>query len=147
MRSIIICIGNRYVDMDAAGMQVYSLLQAMAPLPQGVEVIEGGLAGLNLLPLLEQGGRVVFVDAVQNLAQEGELTLLDGHDLGALARADHYGHDGGLAYLLGALPHVCEGTLPTEMVLIGLEGKCSTSVLEQAALLSLEVAMHGIRAS
>ena len=52
-------------------LQVFDRLQEMQPLPAGIELIEGGLAGLNLLPLLERGGRVVFVDAVSGFYRTG----------------------------------------------------------------------------
>ena len=44
----IICVGNRLVAADAAGPQVHDRL-AGRPLPPGVELVDGGLQGLDLL--------------------------------------------------------------------------------------------------
>ncbi len=37
----------------------------------------------------------------------------------------HFDHGAGLAYLLAVLPKVCDGELPEEIVLVGLEGECT----------------------
>jgi Ni,Fe-hydrogenase maturation factor len=44
----IVCIGNRYVHGDDLGPRVYDQLTARALL-NDVQVIDGGVAGLNLL--------------------------------------------------------------------------------------------------
>lgn len=145
MRATIICIGNRFVSEDAAGLLVYDRLQAMQPLPAGIELVEGGLAGLNLLPLLEQGGRVVFVDAVAGFGRPGEIVLLDRQEILGTAGEFRFDHEAGLPYVLAVLPGVCEGELPEEIVLLGLEGECPPSTIEQAAGMSLAVAAHGLK--
>ena len=138
----IICIGNRLVADDAAGPAVYDRLLARE-LPHNVVIVEGGLAGLDLLPRLELGGRVVFVDAVSGFTDSGGIVVLDQASLLQNTSARNYGHDAGLPYLLAILPHVCEGRMPDEITLIGLEGACNDEVLDQAASISLNVASMG----
>lgn len=145
MKGFIICIGNRFVDSDAAGPLVFDRLRAMQPLPPGIELIEGGLAGLNLLPLLEQGGRVIFVDAVRGFAEAGELVLLDRQEIVGTESQPHFDHGAGLPYVLAMLPQVCDGELPEEIFLLGLEGGCSMQTIERAAGLSIAVAVHGVK--
>ena len=145
MRGCIICIGNRLVAEDAAGLAVFDRLQEMDPLPAGIEIVEGGLAGLNLLPLLEQGGRVVFVDAVKGFTRPGEIVLLDHREILHPPDEGHFDHGAGLAYVLAVLPKVCDGDLPEEIVLVGLEGECTRQTIERAAGLSLALATHGLK--
>lgn len=145
MKGFIICIGNRFVDSDAAGPLVFDRLRAMQPLPPGIELIEGGLAGLNLLPLLEQGGRVIFVDAVRGFAEAGELVLLDRQEIVGTESQPHFDHGAGLPYVLAMLPQVCDGELPEEIFLLGLEGGCSMQTIERAAGLSIAVAVLGVK--
>jgi len=114
-------------------------------LPTGVEVVEGGLAGLSLLPHLEQGGRVVFVDAVAGFAEPGTVVILDHQEVIATLDDIHYNHEAGLPYLLSVLPQACDGELPEEIVLVGLEGELDAQVIEEAAELSLLIAMRGYR--
>lgn len=143
MNTTIICIGNRLVAADAAGPAVFDRLAALQPLAEGIELVEGGLAGLNLLPLLERGGRVVLVDAVNGYGAPDEIVVLDQHDLRALADPGRYDHNAGLAYVLAVLPEVCEGELPAEMVLVGLEGPWTAATIDRAARLTLTIATKG----
>jgi hydrogenase maturation protease len=139
----IICIGNRFIEVDAAGPAVYDRLLEMA-IPPGVQLIEGGLAGLNLLPHLERGGRVVFVDAVRDCGQPGEVALLGRAEIEGVAVQSHHDHGAGLPYVLAVLPRVADGPLPEEIFLVGLEGECSMETIDRAARLSIAVAEHGL---
>jgi hydrogenase maturation protease len=143
MTGYIICIGNRFVEDDAAGPAVYDQLLQMRPWPEDVEIIDGGLMGLNLLPLLERGGRVVFVDAVSGFGRSGEIVLLDQRQILDHEEDSAFDHNAGLAYLLTVLPRVCDGEMPEEIILVGLEGT-SSQLVERAAALSLEVAVRGL---
>lgn len=144
MNSRIVCIGNRFVAGDIAGIAVHNNLQNR-DLPDDIQLIEGGLAGLNLLPLLEEGGRVVFVDTVSGFTGAGNIVVLDWESLLAKSCETEYGHEAGLPYLLSVLPHVCEGELPEEIMLVGLEGVCSDQLIDEAATLSVEIASNGLR--
>jgi hydrogenase maturation protease len=145
VRGSIICIGNRFIEEDAAGPRVFDRIQSMQPLPAGIDLVEGGLAGLNLLPLLEQGGRVVFVDAVRGFTKTGAIVLLTHQEILQAPGNIHFGHGAGLPYLLAVLPKVCDGELPEEMVLVGLEGWCMAETIEKAAKMSVSIAVHGLR--
>lgn len=145
MKSVIICIGNRFIPEDVAGLQVFDKLQAMQSLPDNVEIVEGGLAGLNLLPFLEQGGRVVFVDTVSGVARVGEVVLLERQEIISTLTETHFDHEAGLAYLLAVLPKVCEGKLPEEIVLIGLEGEGTPQMIQHAADWSVSIAVNGLK--
>lgn len=144
MKATIICIGNRFVAADAAGPAVYDRLQQLA-LPEHVEVIDGGLQGLNLLPLLERGGRVVFVDAVRGFAEPGTVVVLEGTDVAVGEGLEHFGHEAGLGYLLTVLPKVCDGVLPEEIALVGIEGAWSPSLIDRAAGISVRLAVNGLQ--
>lgn len=124
-------------------MQVLARLEEMQPLPSDIELIEGGLAGLNLLPFLERGGRVVFVDAVSGFTRPDEIVQLDRREIRGSQDPGHFDHGAGLSYLLAVLPWVCEKEMPEEIVLVGLEGKCSRQTIDQAARLSVQLAAHG----
>ena len=145
MKRCIICIGNRFVPKDTAGPAVFDRLQEKHPLSAGIEIIDGGMAGLNLLPLLEQGGRVVFVDAVDGFSGPGEIVLLDHQEIVSTLDGSHFDHSSGLAYVLKVLPQVYDGDLPEEIVLVGLEGACTPQMIERAAGLSIAIAAHGLK--
>ena len=129
---------------DSDGLAVYDCLLTMH-LPDPVEVVEGGLAGLNLLPFLENADRIVFVDTVSGFGEPGSLVILDHETLLNTPHDDYYSHETGLVYMLKVLPKVAEGNLPEEIVLVGLEGPCERRMHEEAAVLSLSIALHGSR--
>ncbi len=133
----IVCIGNRWVPSDGAGPAVHDLL-SHRPLPDGVELVDGGVGGLALLPLLDGADRVVFVDAVSGFAPPGEALLLPAGEVAAAAVPDDHG--GGLPYLLRVLPEVSEGPVPA-IAVVGVEAGWSADTLDRAASLALWAAL------
>lgn len=129
MHARIICIGNSLFAPDAAGPMVHGLL-ANRTLPASVELIDGGLGGLNLLPFLENCDLALFVDAVAGFRATPGIVILN--PLALPNASTSYGHDAGLGYLLKAAPHVLDGMLP-EMLLIGIEGDPTPTSCQQAA--------------
>lgn len=125
----IICIGNRLFAADSAGPLVYDILQQTA-LPPGIDLIDGGLGGLNLLPFLEQTDLVLFVDSVSGFQQDGGVLVIDPlHDLYV---DETFGHDSGLAFLLHAAPKVLDEPLPA-VYLVGIDGPPLPRYCRQAA--------------
>ncbi len=115
----IICIGNALLEGDDAGARVYAQL-TRAELPQGVGLIDGGLGGLRLLPLIDGCRQVIFVDTVTGFAPPGAVLALPAAALSDVTPGAAFGHDQGLAYLLAMLPAVCEHP-PGDVVVVGLE--------------------------
>lgn len=129
MHARIVCIGNSLFAPDAAGPMVYNLL-THDTLPASVELIDGGLGGLNLLPFLEDCDLVLFVDAVSGFRETPGIVIINPLDIPNESK--HFDHDAGLTYLLEAAPYVLDGTLP-ELVLIGIEGDPTATSCRQAA--------------
>jgi hydrogenase maturation protease len=140
MNTRIICVGNRFVEEDSAGPRVHDHL-AQAGVPEGVDLVDGGLAGLDLLPLVEECHRVVFVDNVIGFdAQDGVIVL--GPAEAAEFASPAYDHGAGLAYLLKVMPGVIEGPLP-EVFLVGVEDAPDPGKVEAAAHRAVALALHG----
>ena len=133
----IICVGNRHVGGDDFGPRVYDCLAAQA-LPAGVEVVDGGLAGLDLLRHLEDCRRAVFVDAVAGFAAPGGIVLLGGAEV-ARQCAGCFDHAAGLPYLLRVMPAVLDSPPPAVSV-IGHEGAAAAGTVRAAARLALRLA-------
>jgi hydrogenase maturation protease len=149
VKATIICIGNRFVPADAAGTAVYDRLRELSPPTGDIDLVDGGLQGLNLLPLLERGGRVVFVDAVSGFAESGadRLVLLDGAEISVSPDHQQFDHGAGIGYLLAVLPLVCDGEMPREIAVVGIEGTYDAQLIDRAARLSIEVARNGLQES
>ena len=80
MAARIICVGNRHVRRDDFGPRVYDCLAAQ-PLPAALDIVDGGLAGLDLLRYLEDGRRVVFVDTVEGFTASGKIVVLGAAEI------------------------------------------------------------------
>jgi hydrogenase maturation protease len=136
----IICVGNRYRPEDSAGPMVYDQL-VTGKLSGDIDVIDGGLAGLNLLRFMNGVDRVVFIDAVSGFRPSGGVIILDTED--ASRHADTiFGHGAGLSYFLRVLPEVHDGKLP-EIFVVGIEGTPDSDKILEAAEVSLKIAVRG----
>lgn len=56
----VICIGNRFAYPDNFGMKIYEILRKKALL--GIELIEGGIGGLNLALHFETDAPILIID-------------------------------------------------------------------------------------
>ncbi len=135
----IICIGNRLLDADAAGPRVFDLLAAGPQVPD-VDLVDGGIAGLNLLGLIDGAERVVFVDSVSGYAPAGGVVVLMPAEIPAPEQV--YDHGAGLPYLLAVLPQVCDRP-PAEVCLVGIEVPAGNAAIAEAARLACELASAG----
>jgi hydrogenase maturation protease len=135
----IICLGNRFAPGDGLGCQVFDQL-SIGALPPGVEVIDGGLCGLDLLHVVEGKQRVVFADAVAGVADPEQIVVMDQTAVAAFAK--RYGHGAGLPYLLHLLPHVCTAPLP-HITLVGACGDADMRTVRAVAKRCVEIAIHG----
>ena len=136
-KSRIICVGSRLVESDAIGPHVHDFL-ARRSLPENVSLMDGGLAGLDLLRYLEGVDCVVFVDSLVGFAPPGCPVVLD-HGAAMEEMPAGYAHDGGLSWLLRLLPAVCENDLP-EIAIVGAEWPVKPEVVEQLAETALNIA-------
>lgn len=137
MAARIVCIGNRHVHGDDFGPRVFDCLAA-GELPETVEVVDGGLGGLDLLRYLDDGRHVVFVDAVAGFRATRGVVVLDGTEV-ARQRTGGFDHAAGLPYLLSVLPAVLD-TPPPAVTLIGHEGAAGTRAVRAAARLAVRIA-------
>jgi len=140
MKTRIICVGNRYASGDDTGPRVFDFL-ARKPPPEDVEIIDGGLSGLNLLGLVEDAKRVIFVDSISGFGRQGEVVVMDGMEAGS-ETSMNYGHSGGLSYLLRVLPEVIKDELP-EVLLVGVEGLADDQTIACAADTCMRLIMEG----
>ncbi len=133
----ILCAGNRYCKEDSFGSMVYDFL-LNDTLPDNIDLIDAGLAGLDLLCHFEKSDRVIVVDSVSGFSSPKELVTITYAEM-QNTETVHYGHSGGLQYLLNCLPAL--GVIPkTDVILIGFEGIAGEDTIVAAASLALESA-------
>ena len=72
---LVLGIGNITRKDDGAGIRVVELLREH-DLPDNVHLLDGGTAGLDLLPYLEGADRIIVVDALLSDNPAGTITVL-----------------------------------------------------------------------
>ena len=115
--TVIIGIGNIIRSDDGLGVHAVRRLRERHPLAHDVELIEGGTAGLLLLPCLAGARRAIIVDAISVGHPPGTLLRLTNGD-GAFSTG-MTPHDVGLADLLDAAR--LTDAWPDELVLHGAQ--------------------------
>ncbi len=117
--TVVIGLGNVVLADDGLGVHAVRRLRDRYAFEQGVELIEGGTAGLLLLPHLAEARHAILVDAIDSGSAPGTLTRLEGKDWSAALSIRMTPHEVALEDLLGAAQ--LSDTWPDELVLLGVQ--------------------------
>lgn len=134
--TVVIGLGNPLMGDDALGLRALDRLAELWALPTDVELRDGGTWGMNLLPVIERAGRVLFLDAIDVGAQAGAEVTLERHELPRYFVLKVSPHQVDLREVLALAEW--RGTLPADTVAIGLQpqrielGRDLSPVLETA---------------
>jgi hydrogenase maturation protease len=117
--TVVLAVGNPLMGDDGLGLAALGRLRERFVLDPFVELVDGGTDGVRLLPVVEDAGRLLVLDAVRTGAEPGTLVTLRAEDLPEalpLAVSPHQ-IDLREIFALAALRE----TLPRELVVLGLE--------------------------
>jgi hydrogenase maturation protease len=128
---VVIGVGNVVLSDDGLGVHAVRRLRERYAFADGVELVEGGTAGLLLLPHLADARRAILVDAIDTGAPVGQLVRLEGKDWASAFAVRMTPHDVGLADLLGAAQ--LSGSWPDELVLHGAQPRSTAIGTELSA--------------
>jgi hydrogenase maturation protease len=110
-------IGNPIMGDDGVGIALLGELMA-AGLERPVEFVDGGTIGMSLLPLVEDTGSLLILDAVAGDGPPGTLVHLTGDQLPRLIRAKISAHQVGLLDALAGAR--LRATEPDRIAVVGL---------------------------
>lgn len=133
-RILVLGLGNILLGDEGLGVRVVEQLEARYVLPPEVQIVDGGVVGLDLWSYLEGVTHLLVVDAVQMGAEPGTLVRLADEAIPQGLPLKMSLHQTGLPELL-ALARLQE-TLPQKVVVWGME----PAVLEPGLALSPTVA-------
>lgn len=117
---LILAVGNLLMGDEGVGVHALRTLEGEPPVP-GARLLDGGVAGVNLLDDIQRARSVIVIDATRDGRPAGTVTLLRPTTVGALPQSLS-SHDFGLkdlfaaAALLGAMPDVHLFTVSVETV-------------------------------
>lgn len=88
----VICCGNPFRGDDAVGLEIFKMLKKKN-LPKDVELIDGGTAGIGLLPLFDGCSSVILVDGVIMDKEPGHIQWFSSNEVMAESAVKISGHE------------------------------------------------------
>ena len=104
---------------EGVGVHAVRAIQEGYEVPAGLEIVDGGTFGLDLLPYIEGRDRVLFVDAVNFGKEPGFIRVLENQEIPALFGTKGSLHHLGLMDVLAAAQLL--DVAPQEICLIGIQ--------------------------
>jgi len=118
-RTVVIGLGNPLMGDDGLGLVTLERLRAEYAIAPEVELVDGGTWGMNLLPVIEEAGRVILIDAIEIDAAPGTPVRLERERLPRYLATKISPHQVDLRDVL-ALAEL-RGTLPDDTIALGLQ--------------------------
>ena len=112
-------LGNPLMGDDGLGIAALERLRDRWTVPPEVDLVDGGTWGMNLLPLIEDAGAVLLLDAITAGQEPGATVVIPRARLPRYLATKISPHQVDLSDVL-ALAEL-RGTLPEKTVAIGLE--------------------------
>lgn len=119
MAVLVLGIGNAVMSDDGFGVRVIEELQRQFVFPSGVEIVDGGTLGLDLLPRFEGVEKLLVIDALEMAAAAGTVFRLAGEEVPRAFANKLSVHQMGVQDLLAVAE--LQGHLPAELVVWGVQ--------------------------
>lgn len=104
---------------DGLGLAVLARLRDEWDLPPEVELVDGGTWGMNLLPTIEDAGRLLLLDAVDTNSAPGTGVVIERARIPRYLATKISPHQVDLRDVLGLAE--LRGTLPEQTLALGLQ--------------------------
>ena len=119
-KNLVLGVGNLIMCDDGFGIHVIRRLEEKANIPDDIEVVDGGTAGLDLLYYLEGVDKMIIIDAMEMMGREpGTLTVVDGDDIPTYLSIKMSPHDVALPDMLFAAK--LRDLYPKEIIVYGVQ--------------------------
>lgn len=130
MNILVLGIGNLLLQDEGAGVRAVEELERNYEIPAGVELLDGGTSGIELLQYIKGKDYLILLDVVKSGNPPGTFVRLEGEKVPALFRKKISPHQLGVSDLL-ATAHLTDG-MPRRVVLFGIEPKSIDTGLEMS---------------
>jgi len=117
-RTVVIGLGNPLMGDDGIGLAALRLVRDWQIMPEA-ELVDGGTWGMQLLPAIEDAGRLLFLDAIDRGAPPATLVVLNREELPRFLDTKISPHQVDLRDALALAEF--RGRLPGDTVAIGLQ--------------------------
>lgn len=119
MTTAVLGLGNILLKDEGVGVHAVNAIKGRYSFPPDVEVIDGGTLGLDLLPLIENKDKILFVDAVDFGKEPGYVGVIDDDAIPSTLMAKMSVHHIGLSDVLFAAKLL--DIKPSKLRLIGIQ--------------------------
>lgn len=131
MSVLVLGVGNMLLKDEGIGVRVVEELEKRYEFPEGVDLLDGGTAGMELLDTMAKRSCVILVDAVKTGAEPGTVVRLADDEVPAFFRTKISPHQVGLSDVLATL--TITGEKPESVIVIGVVPKDLGTGLEMSA--------------
>ncbi len=120
-RVAILGLGNILLSDEGVGVHAVNAIRKRYTFSPEAEIIDGGTMGLDLLPLFQDRGRILIIDAVDFRKSAGHIGVFEGDAIPSVLNAKLSVHHIGLSDLLFTAK--LTRAAPPEVCLIGIQPK------------------------
>lgn len=128
MNILVLGVGNLLLSDEGAGVRVVEEFGRRYRPAGGVELLDGGTAGIELLHYVQNRDAVIIIDVVRTGKPAGTIVRLEGDAVPVLFQSKISPHQLGLSDLLAAAQ--LTDSMPERLVLLGIEPKSLATGLE-----------------
>jgi hydrogenase maturation protease len=114
-------LGNILMMDEGVGVHTVNVFQKRYRVPDYVEIIDGGAAGLDLLPFIDGREKLLMIDAVNFDREPGYIDILENEAIPAKFSTKTSLHHLGLLDVLSIVK--LSDTLPKDICIIGIQPK------------------------
>ena len=136
-KTLILGVGNLLLSDEGVGLRVVERLVATYDLPKGVQILDGGTLGLDLLYYLEGVENLLIVDAVEMGKEPGTLLRLEGDEVPSFLSIKMSPHQIGVPDMLFAAK--LKDVYPRNVVLWGVQPAALDTGLELSPRVAAQV--------
>ncbi|WP_413285348.1 HyaD/HybD family hydrogenase maturation endopeptidase [Vibrio sp. MA40-2] len=139
MNVLVLGVGNLLLRDESVGVHIINQLENEYQFPDGIDVVDGGTAGMELLEFIANREHVIIVDAVLTGAKPGTVINLKDDQVPALFHNKVSPHQLGISDLLGALKLTEES--PKNIFLVGIVPNDITPGLEMSDTVKSQIGL------
>jgi len=130
VKILVLGIGNLLLQDEGAGVRGVEEFERRYAIPPGVELLDGGTSGIELLQYIQGKDCLILLDVVKSGNPPGTFIRLEGENVPALFQKKISPHQLGLSDLLATAQLI--DRMPKRVVLFGIEPKSIETGLEMS---------------
>ncbi|MHB0915702.1 MAG: hydrogenase maturation protease [Thermoleophilia bacterium] len=120
IQMLVLGVGNDMMGDEGVGVRIARQLNNAFVFPAEVEVVDGGVGGTALLPLIRSAAEVVIVDAVDRDARPGSIFMFNSEEMALADGPQPSGHDDGIIEAINGAARMGE---QIDAMIIGVQPK------------------------